>query len=164
MQFLHFLIFSLYFIDTPINAYPYNNPNTYPYVYSYNYYSFAVQSWCDIESYYIHGLWAQYNTTDYPSWCNGSKYQQIEGNLLLEMNKSWNASCPYSNGSQELWEHEWNKHGTCVQLQTNMTQNTYFQKAIDIYNSLINTGWSCGQTSNCIVACYDLDWNFIECP
>lgn len=51
----------------------------------------------------------------------------------------------------ELYEHEWNKHGTCVAAMTGFSQNEYFEKALELYYENTNGG------------CYDLDFVNIDC-
>ena len=126
---------------------------------NYSYYELSVQNWCD-DTYYIHGFWPQYNNSDYPTFCNTNAYVPVTGQLLFDMNKYWNNEC---NNNQNLWSHEWEKHGTCMQQQTGITQNDYFEITINLYRQIINTGWKCGATSDCIVACYNLHLESILC-
>lgn len=127
---------------------------------SYNYYAFAVQNWCG--GYNIHGLWPQYNTSAYPSWCPGSPYQNVTDPLLPRMNSSWNVECTTSN--QDFWSHEWDKHGTCVSRQTGLSEDQYFTTALNVFDSFKNrSSWTCGASSDCIIACLDLKFQLIPC-
>ena len=120
----------------------------------YNYYSLAVQNWCSSE-YLIHGLWADINSTSYPTFCTDSPFDLTElkkstkyENILT----SW-YDCSYEE-TLSLYEHEWLKHGTCISQQTGITQNEYFEKTISLYENN-NDG------ANTI--CFDLDFIVIQC-
>lgn len=128
----------------------------------YNYYEFAVQDWVSSGNYQIHGLWPAYSPAKYPSDCSGTPYQRVEPPLVQNMLQYWNAD-PDEN--QQFWYHEWTKHGTCVQVQTGANETEYFEKAISLFVPLLpeNTTWTCGASTTCIVACYDLSYNRIPC-
>ena len=120
----------------------------------YNYYSLAVQNWCSSE-YLIHGLWADINSTSYPTFCSDSPFDLTElkkstkyDNIL----ESW-YDCSYEE-TLSLYEHEWLKHGTCIAEQTGITQNEYFEKTLSLFETNKNG-------SNTI--CFDLDFNVISC-
>ena len=50
--------------------------------------------------------------------------------VLNQMDQDWGSlACP-STDSQNFWNHEWTKHGTC----SGLTQHQYFQSAVDLYN------------------------------
>jgi ribonuclease T2 len=126
----------------------------------YDYYAFAVQNWCN-NDYDIHGLWPQYNNGTYPAFCNDAKYQEVAGTLFDNMTVYWNSECNDDTlDNQNFWAHEWSKHGTC----TNLNETTYFNKALDLFHSLNNSTWTCGQSTDCIVACFDLNFQNILCP
>ncbi len=121
----------------------------------YNYYELAVQKWCTYD-YMIHGLWPQINYTNYPIYCTNVSYTFPVEPLLSEMNTYWN-SCDNS-----LWEHEWSKHGSCVQVQTNITENNFFNMTLNLFLENKNLLNKCTDT-NCILACFDLNYNIIDC-
>lgn len=60
----------------------------------------------------IHGLWPNYRSQGYPSYCGNqplhiSKLTGIQDDLM----ERW----PSHNGSNvDFWKHEWIKHGTCA--------------------------------------------------
>ena len=118
---------------------------------SYNYYVLAVQNWCSVEN-QIHGLWADLTPTKYPSFCDGDPFDLVEltkspqYDKLLEV---W-SDCTY-NDTIALYEHEWSKHGTCISIQTRMTQNEYFEKTLSLFEDNMNGG------------CFDLQFIPIEC-
>lgn len=130
---------------------------------AYNYYVIAVQNWCNT-TYGIHGLWPQYDNNTYPSYCNSDVYRDVTGKLLEDMTTNWNVDCAEPVVSdQYFWSHEWSKHGSCVNVQTGMNETTYFFKALELFSKLDNNTWTCGQTTDCIVACYDLNFQPITC-
>lgn len=121
----------------------------------FNYYLLAVQTWCT--SLNIHGLWANLDAKHYPSNCTDNfKFSESVLNenqtLVTLMNKYWNTSC--SENNLILYEHEYNKHGSCISEQTGMTQNEFFGKAIELFLSSNSTESTC----------YDLKFTKIPCP
>ncbi len=64
-----------------------------------------------------HGLWPEYETGDWPSFCNNEKFdvaKVTEAVGLERMEDMWPSVS--TNGDADLWEHEWEKHGTCTNL------------------------------------------------
>ncbi len=59
----------------------------------------------------LHGLWPQYNV-GYPSFCTQERYAPSQAQAF-----------PNLYPSEFLFEHEWEKHGTC----SGLTQTGYFQ-------------------------------------
>ena len=84
----------------------------------YSYYVLAGQKWCSHE-YQLHGLWPQFSHNDWPSNCKKVSYTEPSGQLLEDMNKYW-SSC---NDNNNLWKHEWVKHGSCVEQQYGLGEN-----------------------------------------
>lgn len=121
----------------------------------YNYYELAVQRWCS-EEYMIHGLWPQINSTDYPENCKTVSYTEPEGALLDEMKKNW-SSC-----DNTLWEHEWKKHGSCMQEQNNINEMTYFNKTLSLFEENKELLENCKE-DDCIMGCFDLDYKLKKC-
>ena len=121
----------------------------------YNYYVLAVQKWCSSE-YMIHGLWPQINSTSYPEYCTDVSYSDPTGPLLTDMNTYWH-EC-----DDTLWEHEWEKHGSCVQEQNNITEDDFFNTALSLFKNNSKLLDNC-QEEDCIMGCFDLDYNLIEC-
>ena len=80
----------------------------------------------------IHGLWPQYSTDGYPSYCSTEAFDSnVPTTIGMDtMTKYW-PDVKYSESSSNydsFWEHEWTKHGTCSQL----SQTDYFQDAIHL--------------------------------
>ena len=124
---------------------------------NYTFYTLSVQKWCTLD-YQIHGLWPQYTTDTYPSYCLDSEYLEPKGKLKNKMNKYW-SSC----NNSDLWEHEWIKHGTCLQEKIDIDEYSYFNLTLDLFldnNKMIN---KCDQ-DECKLACFDLSFNLIDCP
>jgi len=68
----------------------------------------------------LHGLWPDLCDGTYPTYCTQApKYYNITSiliaasqiELLAFMNTYW---LPNRGSSESFWQHEWNKHGTCV--------------------------------------------------
>ena len=106
----------------------------------YNYYVLAVQQWCSSEN-LIHGLWPDTNQTSYPEFCPGLPFDLEKlrsSDKYAEIVKYW-----YDCSEPEtisLYEHEWTKHGTCVAEMTGLSQNEYFEKALELYFTNTNGG------------------------
>ena len=121
----------------------------------YNYYELAVQKWCS-DNYMIHGLWPQNNSTTYPEYCKNVSYIKPTGSLLTNMTTYWQ-SC-----DDTLWEHEWEKHGSCMLLQNNTDENTFFSTTLSLFldnSELLN---KCSD-DDCILRCFDLNYKLISC-
>lgn len=78
----------------------------------------------------IHGLWPQYNTTGYPSFCSDEPFDPSIPELIgmNTMIQYW-PDVQYDESSpsyDSFWEHEWTKHGTC----SGLSQYDYFNNAI----------------------------------
>ena len=122
---------------------------------SYNYYELAVQKWCS-NSYMIHGLWPQINESDYPESCLNVMYTEPNGSLLQNMETYWQ-SC-----DDTLWEHEWKKHGSCMKMQVGIDENEYFNTTLNLFLDNQELLGEC-KNDDCILACFDLDYNSIPC-
>ena len=123
----------------------------------YNYYELAIQKWCT-DDYMIHGLWPQIDSEHYPTYCEDLEYTTPNDNLISSMEIYWK-SC-----NNDLWKHEWLKHGSCIKKQNNITENDFFNITIQLFNSykyLINENCNI-EDDNCIIACFDLDYNLIH--
>ncbi|GMR58030.1 hypothetical protein PMAYCL1PPCAC_28225 [Pristionchus mayeri] len=61
----------------------------------------------------IHGLWPNFKDGSYPQFCDHQKYdhKQVE-QLHEQMRTKWPNLFPKTPEDQ-LWSHEWEKHGTC---------------------------------------------------
>ena len=80
----------------------------------------------------IHGLWSQYNTTGYPSFCTDEAFNTSIPELVGTSNmiQYW-PNVQYDLSSPDytsFWEHEWSKHGTC----SGLSQYDYFNNAIQL--------------------------------
>ena len=122
----------------------------------YNYYELAVQKWCSSD-YMIHGLWPQINSTAYPQDCKTVSYHEPTGTLLTNMNTYWH-EC-----DDTLWEHEWEKHGSCVQEQNNTGEDEFFNTTLSLFLNNIELTERC-KNDDCIMACFDLDFELMDCP
>jgi ribonuclease I len=121
----------------------------------YNYYELAVQRWCSSD-YMIHGLWPQINSTAYPEYCKNVSYTQPTGDLLENMNTYWH-KC-----DDTLWEHEWEKHGSCMQEQMGIDEFSFFNTTLSLFLENSNLLNNCN-SDDCIMGCFDLDFKQIKC-
>ncbi|AAD39309.1 Very similar to ribonucleases [Arabidopsis thaliana] len=86
----------------------------------------------------IHGLWPQFNNGTWPAFCDQTN--------LFDISKKWTEwgvwACP--SNETNLWEHEWNKHGTCVQSifdqHSYFRTNLKFKHKVHLLNILIQKG------------------------
>ncbi|BFZ12072.1 hypothetical protein BsWGS_15111 [Bradybaena similaris] len=86
----------------------------------------------------IHGLWPSRNTSTQPEFCNRSmpfNYTEIKV-LQNELDSYW----PYYNKSgarTDLWQHEWEKHGTCAYVLPSIRgELKYFNATLQLYHNL----------------------------
>ena len=121
----------------------------------YNYYELAVQKWCS-KDYMIHGLWPQINSTSYPENCKTVSYTKPTGDLLTNMNAYWH-KC-----DDTLWEHEWEKHGSCMQEQIGIDEFSFFNTTLNLFLENSEMLDSCKE-EDCIMGCFDLDFKKIKC-
>ncbi|KAL4970281.1 T2 family ribonuclease [Aspergillus stella-maris] len=103
------------------------------------------------DSWTIHGLWPDNCDGSYEQYCDSSReYSNItsiieeSGNteLLSYMQEYWK---DYEGDDETFWEHEWNKHGTCINTiepscYTDYSPQEevvdYLQKAVDLFKTL----------------------------
>ena len=87
----------------------------------------------------LHGLWPQYDTTGYPSYCSTESF---DPNIPIQI--GWTTMTTYypdvkyeetDTDYDSFWEHEWDKHGTCSEL----SQYDYFQQAITLVEQSFTT-------------------------
>ncbi|KAL4884833.1 ribonuclease T2-like protein [Aspergillus karnatakaensis] len=103
------------------------------------------------DSWTIHGLWPDHCNGGFDQFCDSRRrYSNISlilvdagrRNLLDEMTTYWK---DYKGDDPNLWEHEWNKHGTCVStLETHCYSDyypqqevvDYFDKTVELFHDL----------------------------
>lgn len=72
-----------------------------------------------VDSWTVHGLWPDRCDGTYESYCDrrrryddiGATIHDEEPRLFEYMSVYWK---DYKGDDEQLWEHEWNKHGTCI--------------------------------------------------
>ncbi|KAL4918562.1 ribonuclease T2-like protein [Aspergillus aurantiobrunneus] len=102
-------------------------------------------------SWTIHGLWPDHCNGGFDQYCDSHRrYSNISlilvdagrRDLLDEMSTYWK---DYKGDDPNLWEHEWNKHGTCVStLETHCYSDyypqqevvDYFDKTVELFHDL----------------------------
>ena len=80
----------------------------------------------------IHGLWLNYMNGSYPIDCSFSCVysSNVIENITNTLSTEWQT---YSNEkNEELWKHEWCKHGTCI----THNQYEYFIQTLGLYNQV----------------------------
>lgn len=81
----------------------------------------------------IHGLWPQYSTSSYPSFCKNVDFSlDALKPIMKELQEHW-----YSNtgDNPDFWKHEYTKHGSCMFKE--MTELEYFTLALNLFNRAI---------------------------
>ena len=82
----------------------------------------------------IHGLWPQYKTNKYPTFCKDIKFNITKlASIVDDLEKFW-----YSKGGKDekFWEHEYLKHGTCN--FNNLDELSYFKTTLDLFQKAVN--------------------------
>ncbi|KAF4464393.1 ribonuclease t2 family [Fusarium albosuccineum] len=108
------------------------------------------------DSWTIHGLWPDNCDGTYPQFCDKSReYSNIKeivskflGNSTLSyINKFWLSD---DGNDESLWEHEWNKHGTCISTlepdcytdyQTGAEAADYVKRLVSLFKELPTYQW-----------------------
>ncbi|RAK84712.1 Ribonuclease T2 precursor (RNase T2) [Aspergillus tubingensis] len=103
------------------------------------------------DSWTIHGLWPDHCNGGFDQYCDsGRRYSNISlilvdsgrGDLLDYMSDFWK---DFRGDDANLWEHEWNKHGTCVStLETHCYTDyypqqevvDYFDRTVEVFRTL----------------------------
>ena len=133
------LIIYAYLISPPITDHP-----------DIHYYEFAMLKCTDdARTWTIHGLWPQHNNTVWPEYCKGNISLNLDKirSLIPKLNMYW-TSC-YGN-NEDLWKHEWVKHGSC----SNMTEFEYFNTTLELYKQYYESffKYTCSKNTNhCII-------------
>ncbi|MCJ1326132.1 ribonuclease T2-like [Thelotrema lepadinum] len=95
-------------------------------------------------SWTIHGLWPDECSGSYQENCDSRTYdpttvlQDFGANTLLSyMNTYWKNQ---GNTDEELWEHEWETHGTCISTFKTDCYTNYKtgQELVQFYNTTVN--------------------------
>lgn len=76
----------------------------------------------------IHGLWPSTSPTEGPENCNGAPFT-LSSSVTSLMETCWLSD---SGTPQSFWEHEWEKHGTCVEPAT--TPDAFFAEVVGLFN------------------------------
>ncbi|KAJ6083223.1 hypothetical protein N7467_007358 [Penicillium canescens] len=103
------------------------------------------------DSWTIHGLWPDHCAGGFDQFCDSRrKYSNISliivdsgrGDLLEYMSEYWK---DFRGDDSNLWQHEWNKHGTCVStLETHCYEDyipqqevvDYFDRTVEVFKDL----------------------------
>ncbi|KAH7210161.1 ribonuclease T2-like protein [Fusarium oxysporum] len=108
------------------------------------------------DSWTIHGLWPDYCDGTYPQFCDKSReYTNIKDlvtkflgkKTVSYMDKYWVSQ---DGNDESLWEHEFNKHGTCISTlepscytnyETGAEAADYVKKTISLFKTLPTYKW-----------------------
>ncbi|KYK56947.1 Ribonuclease Trv [Drechmeria coniospora] len=104
------------------------------------------------DSWTIHGLWPDHCDGTYPAKCDPSREYDDIGSLVSEqtlayMNKYWKDN---RGDDESFWQHEWNKHGTCVSTleprcygdyQPKEEVGAYFDRTVALFKTLPTYEW-----------------------
>ncbi|TPX09020.1 uncharacterized protein E0L32_001719 [Thyridium curvatum] len=107
------------------------------------------------DSWTIHGLWPDYCDGSYPQFCDKSReitnatqiMQAADKCTLAYMEKYW---LDYQGDNEQFWEHEFNKHGTCIstldrkcysEYQTSQEVVDYFKTTVQLFKTLPSYKW-----------------------
>ena len=93
------------------------------------------------DNYSIHGWWPEYSNKSWPSWCDPSRYKEFN-NITISpikelMDEYW-YTCPGWPSPYIFWQHEWEKHGTCVESDSVVE---YFNHTINAFLQAQNNNW-----------------------
>ncbi|KAE9367742.1 ribonuclease T2 [Stipitochalara longipes BDJ] len=100
------------------------------------------------DSWTLHGLWPDLCDGSYPQFCTEApNYSNISDiisasqnpDLLTFMNSYW---LPNSGSAESFWEHEWNKHGTCINTLAPSCYGDGYQpgdEVVDFFTKAVET-------------------------
>ena len=114
----------------------------------------------DKKGWSIHGLWPQYSSNSYPSFCRkvDFDYQKLSP-ILGDLHKHWYST---EEPTTEFWEHEWKKHGSC--MFNNCDELEYFRRGLELYVTSVEQDiiekYKVSDTKSIIP--FDLNFNLIE--
>ena len=111
-------------------------------------------------SFSIHGLWPQTTIDSYPEYCKKVTFDINALNPIMSQLKNFWYSTQEKN--EDFWEHEWEKHGSCVFSDIN--EYEYFNKTLDLFKTAIQTGlpqeFYDNENNKCLIP-LSLDFKFI---
>lgn len=83
----------------------------------------------------IHGIWAQKNNRSHPFYCKNNTFSESQlAPILPDLRAKW-SFIKKGASSSELWQHEWDKHGTCaVHVESMDSEIKYFKKGLELYH------------------------------
>jgi len=106
------------------------------------------------DSWTIHGLWPDHCDAKFNQYCDRSREENDivgvlqgagESSLLSYMDTYWK---DIKGDDNDLWSHEWNKHGTCFSTigpscveSTGQAVVYYFTSAVDLFRALPTYDW-----------------------
>ena len=78
----------------------------------------------------IHGLWPTFNNNSWPQFCCFDRHFHIEQlePIKTQMETYW-PNLEEGRGEDSLWQHEWQKHGTCTKTK----QIDYFNSTLSLF-------------------------------
>jgi len=91
----------------------------------------------------IHGAWPQNTSGSWPQDCCFEKDFDVSkiSSIRTELSQKW-GSLKASGTSDEFWEHEWTKHGTCAMKAPLLKgELNYFKNALEAFNALSVDKW-----------------------
>lgn len=90
------------------------------------------------ESWTVHGVWPTKFHTKGPQFCDRTKPFDMNklSSIESEMMEKW-TNVEKNTPLDQLWEHEWEKHGTCAaqKIPAMETELKYFQKGLDFLDA-----------------------------
>lgn len=98
-----------------------------------------------VDSWTIHGLWPDHCNGGFDQYCDPKRrYSNISliltdsgrGDLLDDMRTFWK---DFRGDDPNLWEHEWNKHGTCISTLETHCYDIYYpqQEVVDYFDKTV---------------------------
>lgn len=93
-------------------------------------YYLALQKCHNNSPYTIHGLWIDYARGGYPEFCKKTTFNET---VLYPIQNSLHKNWPGCYGkSNDLWKHEWLKHGTCFYPYLDLFK--YFNTTLHLFS------------------------------
>lgn len=83
------------------------------------------------DNFNVHGLWPSTASGTQPSYCSSTNPFTVSSTVQAQLTTCWLSD---SGTPTSFWEHEWEKHGVCMNPQ--VTANQYFTDGVTLFNQI----------------------------
>jgi len=86
----------------------------------------------NVTAFTLHGVWPTRDDGSWPQYCNDS--QPFEASLIESLvGAMWESWYDFTGNGFDFWSHEWDKHGTCAEIDAPMdSEFNFFSVALKL--------------------------------